>query len=156
MTATRKIAAVSFAAMALLLAGCASGGNAEGTAAKSEKQTEKQAEAPAAEQTKQEACTDVQTALQELSGLSSVDASDPAAALAALKDASGTVSETAAKVGNPEVKAAADQAAVALDEYVVYLDSMVADPANADIAAMGDHITALQESVTELGTVCAS
>ncbi|MFK4730674.1 hypothetical protein ROT00_13370 [Agromyces mediolanus] len=152
MTATRKIAAVSFAAMALLLAGCASGGNAEGTAAKAEKQ----AEAPAAEQTKQEACTDVQSALQELSGLSSVDASDPAAALAALKDASATVTETAAKVGNPEVKAAADQAATALDEYVVYLDGMVADPANADISAMSEHITSLQESVTELGTVCAS
>ncbi|WP_022889226.1 hypothetical protein [Agromyces italicus] len=153
MTASRPLAAASFALLALLLTGCAAGAPAADAGSKGDAKTD--AAAPAADQSKEEACELVKTTLTELEGLSSVDTSDPAAALEAFKGAEQTVSETAAQISNTEVKAAAGSAATAMTEYVTYVDGMLADPANADVSAMGDHLTALTEGITELTTVCA-
>ncbi|MFF2493721.1 hypothetical protein [Agromyces sp. NPDC058064] len=153
MTASRPLAAASFALLALLFTGCAAGGAAP--AADGGGDAKAEAAAPAADQSKEEACELVKTTLTELEGLASVDTSDPAAALEAFKGAEQTVTETAAQISNSEVKPAADGAATAMTEYVTYVDGMLADPANADVSAMGDHLTALTEGITELTTVCA-
>lgn len=153
MTASRPLAAASFALLALLLTGCAAGAPAADAGSKEDVKAE--AAAPAGDQSKEEACEIVNTALTELQGLSSVDTSDPAAALEAFKGAEQTVTETAAQISNADVKTAADGAATAMTEYVAYVDGMLADPANADMSAMGDHLTALTEGITELTVVCA-
>lgn len=155
MTASRPLAAASFALLALLFTGCAAGGAAPAADGTSDAKTDTSEAAPAGDQSKEEACELVKTTLAELEGLSSVDTSDPAAALEAFKGAEQTVNETAAQISNAEVKTAADSAAAAMTEYVTYVDGMLADPANADVSAMGDHLTALTEGITELTTVCA-
>ncbi|WP_164863454.1 hypothetical protein [Agromyces sp. LHK192] len=161
MSALRRIGAVSSAAIALLLlSGCT--GAAEPTAESSNAATKAPAtsEAPDAEggsdgtgQAVAEACAGIQAAVADVA---SVDTSDPAAALEALRGASASVTEAAAAVENAEVKPAADAAATALGDYVVFLDGVMADPANADMNAMSEQITALQTSITDLGTVCAA
>ncbi|MRG59472.1 hypothetical protein GE115_06240 [Agromyces sp. CFH 90414] len=163
MTATRQIAAASLAALALLLGGCTAGGDAQADKTSSTTTEAKPSETPDASesssaggQTVQEACEGIQTSLAEVAQLSSVDTSDPAAALEALKGASASVTEAAAAVENPEVKAAADGVAGSLEAYVVYLGGVVVDPANADLSAMGDQVAGLQTSITELGTICSA
>lgn len=155
MTASRPLAAASFALLALLFTGCAAAGTETAADSKGEAKSDSAEAAPAADQSKEEACVLVKTTLTELEGLASVDTSDPAAALEAFKGAEQTVSETAAQISNKDVKAAADNAATAMTEYVAYVDGMIADPANADISAMSDHMTALTEGITELTVVCA-
>lgn len=155
MIAPRKIAAVSFAAMALLLTGCSAGGTATAEDAKA-KATEKAVEVEvAADQSKDEACEIVKTTLVELQGLASVDTTDMNAAVEAFKGAEATVREAAAQVSNADVKPVIDTAATAMGEYVVFIDGVVADPANADLTAMSEHLTKLQTSTVELTTVCA-
>ena len=152
MTASRPLAAASFALLALLFTGCAAGGSgSDGAKADSKGEV---AAAPA-DQSKEEACEIVKGPLSELESLSSLDTSDPAAALEAFKGAQSKVSDAADQIGNADVKPAVDGAATAMNEYVEYVDGMLADPANADISAMSDHIQALTESITELTTVCA-
>lgn len=155
MNAPRKIAAVSFAAMALLLTGCSAGGTATADDVKA-KATEQAVEVEvAADQSKDEACEIVKTTLVELQGLASVDTSDMNAAVEAFKGAEATVREAAGQVSNADVKPVIDGAATAMGEYVVFIDGVVADPANADLTAMSEHLTKLQTSTVELTTVCA-
>ncbi|MFF2274300.1 hypothetical protein [Agromyces sp. NPDC058126] len=156
MTASRPLAAASFTLLALLLTGCAAGAPAADAGSKGDAKSESaESAAPEAGQSKEADCAIVKTTLTELEGLSSVDTSDPAAALEAFKGAEQTVKETAAQVSDADVKAAADSAAAAMTAYVAYVDGMLADPANADVSAMGDHLTALTEGITELTVVCA-
>ncbi|MGW9169159.1 hypothetical protein [Agromyces sp. NPDC055658] len=153
MTASRPLAAASFALLALLFTGCAATGSADD--AKSDSKADSAEAAPAADQSKEEACEIVEGTLTDLQSLSSVDASDPTTALEAFKGAQAKVGDAADQVSNADVKPALDGAATAMNEYVEYVDGMLADPANADISAMSDHLESLTTSITELTTICA-
>lgn len=158
MTATRPIAAASLALLALLFTGCAAGtadtGSSDGA------KTEASAEAETtADQSTQEACDLMKGSLEELVTLTSGEnagalATDPSAAVAALKTAEASMREAAADVTNDEIAAPATAASAAMTEYVAFLDTVVADPANADMAKLGDQVTALQSGITGLSEVC--
>ncbi|UUE21436.1 hypothetical protein [Microbacterium sp. J1-1] len=150
MNASRSVTAASIALLALLFTGCAAGASDSGSDAKPES-----ADKPAATQTKEEACDIMVTSLSDLQSLSSVDTSDPNAALAAFKEAQGKVDDAAKQVSNDEVKPSADDSAAALKGYVDFLDQASSDPANVDVSKMSEHVQALTDSITELSTVCS-
>ena len=155
MTASRPLAAASFALLALLFTGCAAAGTETAADSKGEAKSDSAEAAPAADQSKEEACTVMLNSLKELESLSTIDQSDPAAAIEALRAAEAQFTGAAEQVSNSEVKPAADTATGALTDYVAYLDGMLSDPANADLTAMGDQITAFSEGIAGLSTVCA-
>ena len=43
-----------------------------------------------------------------------------------------------------------------MSEYVVFLDEMSADPANVDVAALGEQAASLQAGIGGLGEVCSA
>lgn len=150
MNASRSVTAASIALLALLFTGCAGGTSDAG-----DKKTDTADKPAATAQSKEDACDIMLTSLTELQSLSSVDTSDPNAALAAFKEAQTKVDDAATQVTNEEVKPAADESAAALKGYVEFLDQVSTDPANADVSKMGDHVQALTDGMTELSTVCS-
>ena len=157
MTSTRLIAAGSLAALALLFTGCAAAGtageNTKGEASSESAESESKADAG---QTKDEACEIVKTSLEELTGLSSVDMSDPGAALAAFESAKTSLTEASGKISNEEVAPLASGAAGAVTAYSEIIAAISADPASVDMTKITEQAGALQTSMTELVTVCST
>ncbi|MGW9630602.1 hypothetical protein ACWGST_07840 [Agromyces sp. NPDC055520] len=159
MTAPRPIAAASLALFALLLTGCAAAGASNSDTAtdtKSEATSETEA---VADQSPEAACEIMKGSLDELvaltGGSSDALSGDPAAAVAALKATEVSMSEAATKVTNVDVVEAANGASAAMTEYTVFLDAVIADPANADLTKLTEQATSLQAGIAGLGEVCA-
>ncbi|ERK71811.1 hypothetical protein N136_01844 [Leifsonia aquatica ATCC 14665] len=81
--------------------------------------------------------------------------SDPQKALALFDQMNDTMTSIKDKVGNPEVKAPVDKAAAAIDDYATFLHDAVQNPASVDASSVGAKATAITESFTEVGKVCA-
>lgn len=148
----------------LLLAGCSGGGSsAEGDAnaaaptaessATSQAATQ-ESSAPAGDQSKAEACEIVTSSFSDVTEASgSIDTTDPQAALAGFKDLAAKVDSNFSQITNAEVAPAAQNASASLNEYVTFLEGVIADPSTA--SGISEQVTALQESFTEAGTACA-
>lgn len=97
----------------------------------------------------------MQDSLTEFASINGqLDPSDPQAVVDQFKEFTATASESLNAITNAEVKDAATDAATALDDYVAFLETIVADPSKAsDISVQ---VTSLQEGFTEVATVCAS
>ncbi len=149
----RKVnAAAAVIAIGLMLAGC-SGGTAP--ASESNKGGDDTTSEAMTNQSKSDACAIVQENLTEFSDLSSkLDPSDTQAMVDQFKQLSANTSEAFTSITNEDVAPAAKAAASGLNDYVVYLESVIADPSKA--SSISDEITALTESFTEVSTVCAS
>jgi hypothetical protein len=79
---------------------------------------------------------------------------DPSAAVAALKTTEASMREAAGQITNAEIATAATGAADSMTEYVAFLDTVIADPANADMTKLTEQVTSLQAGITGLGEVC--
>ena len=157
MTSTRLIAAGSLAALALLFTGCAAAGTA-GENTKGESSAEATTPKPeaAADQTKDEACEIVKTSMEELTGLASVDTTDPGAALAAFESVKTSLTEASGKISNEEVAPLASGAAGAVAAYSEIIAAISADPASVDMTKITEQAGALQTSMTDLATACST
>ena len=157
MTSPRLIAAGSLAVLALLFTGCAATGTAAdadttGASAESAK-PEPKAEAG---QTKDEACEIVKTSMEELTGLTTVDMSDAAAALAAFETVKVSLTEASGKISNEEVSVVATGAADAVTAYSELITAITTDPASVDMTKISEQAATLQKSMTDLVGVCSS
>ncbi|QEO13644.1 hypothetical protein FLP10_03805 [Agromyces intestinalis] len=101
----------------------------------------------------QGALTDSATALQE--GMSEYS-SDPAGAVATLKDFQGTFDAAVADLSDADVKAVGEDAGAKLDDVISTLDAAVADPASLDMEVYLGKVTAMTESFSAIGDVCAA
>lgn len=129
------LAALAASAL-LLLAGCSGGG------------------APAADQSKADACDIVKTQFEEVSKAgSSMSSSDPEAAMTSFKSLATNVDDAFSSITNTEVAPAAAQASGALNDYVAFLEGVVADPSGVD--GLGEQVQTLQQSFTDAAAVCA-
>lgn len=145
--------AIVTAALALTLTGCTGGGG--GTTSPSGGGSQSSAPAEASDQSKAEACQIVQGSLSEFSELSSdMNASDPQGVVDKFTELSTKATAALGEITNAEVKPAATAAADALGEYVEFLQTAISDPSK--LGDMSTKVTALQESLTEVGTICAS
>ncbi|WP_350347418.1 hypothetical protein ABIQ69_12335 [Agromyces sp. G08B096] len=142
----------------LLLTGCAAGTDSTADtkpAATAEESTA--AEAPA-EQSIAEACTELQTTLNEsataLQDGMSTFSQDPAAAVAALTSFADEFEAVRAELGNAEVKAQAEAAGAKLDEMIVALEAGVADPAAFDATAFLTTAQGVQTELVAIGELC--
>ncbi|GAA1807109.1 hypothetical protein [Agromyces neolithicus] len=160
MNTARRAATVSIALGVLLLTGCA-GAAAEDTAApESTPVATAEAEAPSG-QTVGEACALMQASLEELASYTTgADAaelmSDPARGVELFHTTDAAMRAAAEQVTNEDVAAVATGAADAMSEYTEYLDGVVADPANIDMAALGEQGASLQAGIGALGEVCSA
>jgi hypothetical protein len=148
--------AVTTAALALLLTGCAGGSGSTSSEPATAETQQSQSSAPeaATDQSKADACKIVQDSFTEFGELSgSVDASDPQGALDGFKALSAKAGDALNGITNSEVKPAATKAAAALGEYVSFLETVISDPSKA--SDLSGQVTALQEGFTEAATVCA-
>lgn len=140
------IALVAASAL-LLLTGCSAGASQTGSA------NGAQSDAPAAEQSKSEACDIVKARFEDFKQMASnSSSSDPQAAVTAFKDLAAKTNDSLTSITNSEVKPAATKAAAALSDYVAFLEKVLADPNEA--SAMSDQAKALQDGFTEAATVC--
>jgi hypothetical protein len=147
--------AVVTAALALTLTGCTGGGGGGVTTSSSGGSVQSSAPAESGDQSKAEACQIVQDSLAEFSELSSdMNASDPQGVVDKFKELYTNATTSLGEITNAEVKPAATAAAAALGEYVEFLQTAISDPSK--LGDMSAKVTALQESLTEVGTLCAS
>jgi hypothetical protein len=113
------------------------------------------------EQTVAEACSELQTSMQESNtalqdGLSELSA-DPAAALASLKTFTSEFAATREALGNAEVKQVADDAGVAFEAMVAEVEAGVTDPATFDLSAfMSETVPEVQTQLSAIGEVCTA
>ncbi|MFF7683321.1 hypothetical protein ACFZA2_11235 [Microbacterium sp. NPDC007973] len=162
----KRASFAAVAATALLLAGCSGGGSsdADSTAqessapssvASSSAPTPSQASvAPAGDQSKQDACQIIITSFNDVTSASGdIDTSDPQAAVTRFKELASKVKGDFSQITNAEIAPAAQNATQTLDQYVAFLEGVMADPSKA--SGLGEQITALQESFTQAGTACA-
>ena len=109
-------------------------------------------------QSKADACKVLESGLtdlqSELTSSLSDAATDPEGASEALQTVSDKFSENVSKVSNDEVKDVADDADEALSTLVSEFKTYAADPTSADTTALTDASTDVQETFTELSTVC--
>jgi gas vesicle protein len=109
-------------------------------------------------QSKADACRVLESGLTDLqsdltSSLSDA-ATDPEGASEALQTVSDKFSDNVSKVSNDEVKDVADDADEALSTLVSEFKTYAADPTSADTTALTDASTDVQDTFTELSTVC--
>lgn len=145
----------------LLLAGCSGGGSPStatetADAAPAPSPTAVQ-DSPTPEsesgQSKADACDIIIGSFTDVSQASSdIASSDPETAIASFKTLADQVETDFAQITNTEVAPLAQSASTQLQEYVTFLDGLLADPNTA--SGLGDQITQLQESFTEAGTAC--
>lgn len=153
-TTASLLAAIALASLALT--GCAAeSASTPGDAATSSPSPKGDA---GSGQSTEEACgvlkeglTSTMTELQ--SGLAGLEA-DPAAAAAAIDSLTGAFSDTAAGIGNAEVRTVADGAAEAFTAFSVKIKAYAEDPANPDTAGLETAATGVKDAMTELGEVC--
>lgn len=150
-------------ALGILLAGCSgTSGSSSPEATTSAKQSAETTETETdtetettTEQSKADACAVVQETLTEFSEVSAaLDPSDTQAMVDQFKELSASSGAALTAITNVEVAPAASAAAAGLNDYVVFLETIITDPTQA--SALGDQITALTDSITEVSTVCAS
>jgi hypothetical protein len=152
-TSRRTIATTltGLALAGLLLAGCTSGGSGDDAG-------DSGAGAGASNQTTEQACevlkggvqdtlTDLQAGLSELS-------TDPGKAAEAVGTLAAAFEDTAGDVTNDDVRAVADDATNALDDFSEQITAYAADPESVDQTAVTDSATAVQNAMTKLGATC--
>lgn len=141
----------------LLLAGCSGGGTAaeqEDTAASSAASAPAQeSAAPAADQSKADACQIVIASFSDVTqASSSMSSTDPEAAMATFRDLAAKVQSDFAGITNSEIAPFAQDASATLNDYVAFIEGLTVDPSNA--SALTEQVTALQDSFTAAGTAC--
>ena len=83
-----------------------------------------------------------------------MSSSDPEAAMTSFKSLATNVDDAFSSITNTEVAPAAAQASGALNDYVAFLEGVVADPSGVD--GLGEQVQTLQQSFTDAAAVCAS
>ena len=135
-TTTTTRAAGIFAVSALLLTGCTGG------------------------QSKEEACTQLNSELQdasaELTDSVSNMATDPEGAVEALETFQDSFSETVDGISNAEIKELGENTEAALGDYIEATSDSVEDPANADSEALTDAVENFQEQTNAFNEACGS
>lgn len=157
LAARLALAVVAVSTVAAAVTGCSAGGSGESASSTSSSKSSAEAKV-SADQSKADACAAVKTGLEKLQGMqsqASAAMSDPQKALQLFDQMSETVSGIKDEVGNPEVKAPVDKASAAIDDYATFLHDAVQNPASIDASKVGEKATAITESFTELGKVCA-
>ncbi|WP_298872384.1 hypothetical protein [uncultured Microbacterium sp.] len=162
----KRASFAAVAATALLLAGCSGGGSSDAAGAAAESASPSPASsspAPASteassaatgEQSAQEACQIIISSFNDVTTASSeISTSDPQAAVTRFKELASKVQSDFSQITNGDIAPAAQNASQTLDEYVTFLEGVMADPSTA--SGLGDQVTALQESFTQAGTACA-
>lgn len=163
MPSRRHVSALAVLALGgLLLTGCAAGStssegpsDSEGSGSNSESTDMN----TSTDQSVADACADLQSTLSESasalqSGMSEF-ASDPALAVESLNGFADEFAAARDSLGNAEVKEQADKAGVALDEMIVALEAVVADPTSLDMTAFTTTATNVQTELSAIGEVCA-
>ncbi|GIT78826.1 hypothetical protein LLS1_04950 [Leifsonia sp. LS1] len=160
LTTRLTLAAVTVVAVAGAVTGCSAGASNDTASTSASSTSKPSAEAKvSADQSKADACTAVRAGLQKLQSMqseASAAMSDPQKALALFDQMNETMTSIKDQVGNPEVKASVDKAAAAIDDYATFLHDAVQNPASVDASKVGEKATAITESFTEVGKVCAS
>lgn len=159
MSITRRSAPIfAFTALALLIAGCSVPGDSGAAAAPSATAPTPAASSPvgepADEQTNIQACAIVQEVLADFSSLTEIDPGDPHAALKGLREAQENLDAAVDDITNSEVKPAAEQAVIALDDYVDFLEQVLDDPIGTDLEDMKPKLEAFQTGLMDLGMSC--
>lgn len=151
------LAAVTIATVTAAVTGCSAGGSGD-SASSGSSSTPSAAAKVSADQSKSDACAVVKAGLEKLQGMqseASAAMSDPQKALDLFDQMSDTMTSIKDKVGNPDVKAPVDKASAAIDDYASFLHDAVQNPASIDASTVGEKATAITESFTEVGKVCA-
>lgn len=152
------LAAVTIATVTAAVTGCSAGGSDDSSSSASASSKPSAAAKASADQSKADACAVVKSGLEKLQSMqseASAAMSDPQKALAVFDQMNDTMTSIKDKVGNPEVKAPVDKAAAAIDDYATFLHDAVQNPASIDASSVGAKATAITESFTEVGKVCA-
>jgi hypothetical protein len=147
----------------LLLTGCVSNNTSDSTpdTPLPESETNQSDESATSEQTVAEACSDLQTSMQESNtalqeGLSNLSA-DPAAAVTSLQTFTDEFAAARDALGNAEVKQVADDAGVAFEAMVAEVSAGATDPASFDLNAfMSETVPEVQAQLSAIGEVCAA
>lgn len=160
MTITRASAAFgALAAAALLLAGCSGGASSDAaptTAESTAPSPVSSSPAPAADgdQSKQDACQIIISSFNDVTEASGeINTSDPQAAVDRFKELATKVQGDFSQITNADIAPAAQNASATLNQYVTFLEGVIADPSTA--SGLSEQVTALQESFTQAGTACA-
>jgi len=151
------LAALTIATVTAAVTGCSAGGSGDSASSSSSSKPSAAAKV-AADQSKADACAVVKSGLEKLQSMqseASAAMSDPQKALALFDQMNDTMTSIKDKVGNPEVKAPVDKAAAAIDDYATFLHDAVQNPASIDASSVGAKATAITESFTAVGKVCA-
>jgi cell division protein FtsX len=155
--ATRvALAIVAVSTVTAAVTGCSAGGSDAASTSSTSKSSS--AAKVSADQSKADACAAVKTGLEKLQSMqseASAAMSDPQKALDLFDQMSDTMSSIKDQVGNPEVKAPVDKAAAAIDDYATFLHDAVKNPTSIDASKVGEKATAITETFTEVGKVCA-
>lgn len=162
-----KRASFAVVAAALLLTGCSGNASTDADTAAPESTAPSAAAssfapspsqssvAPAGAQSKQDACQIIIASFTDVTEASSdISSSDPQTAVTRFKELASKVQGDFSQITNEEVAPAAQNASATLNEYVTFLEGVIADPSTAN--GLSDQVTALQESFTQAGTVCSS
>lgn len=163
MPSLRPVALASALLAVALLSGCTGGAAPVAETKQPAPKPSVSAEAPAeaSGQSVEEACSLLEAGVQPMLDMAS-DGSDPMAeamadpqgAVAELRAAADAFSEAAGQVTNPEVLVVAEPAHAALASYADTLEQVLAEPLEADLAAMQADAQAMGEQFTSIGEVC--
>ncbi|GAA1493635.1 hypothetical protein [Curtobacterium herbarum] len=165
---TKHLTVLATAALAaVLLTGCSTGGSTSGSDAASQGATtgaSSSAPTKAAEasgtQSKADACqafeSKVRSAAEGLQSQAAKLQSDPAAAVAKLKELDSSIDDGVAAVTNTEVKGKAEAFQSAYGDMVTRLEAITKDPKSADLSAFQSSATAVQTAGNDFDTTCAS
>lgn len=151
------LAVVTIATVTAAVTGCSTGGSGDASSSSSSSKSSAAAKA-SSDQSKADACAVVKSGLEKLQSMqseASAAMSDPQKALDLFDQMNDTMNSIKDKVGNPEVKAPVDKAAAAIDDYATFLHDAVQNPASIDASKVGEKATAITESFTAVGKVCA-
>jgi len=155
---SRRTIATTLAGVAiatLMLAGCSSGGSGDDAGGSG---GSGDSGAASSSQTTEEACAvlkgGVEDTLADLqAGLDSLS-SDPGKAATAVETLAGAFEDTAAGVGNKDVRAVADDATTALNDFSEQITTYAADPESVDPSAVTESANAVKSAMTKLGATC--
>ena len=169
---TKHLTVLATAALAaVLLTGCSAGGSTTGTGSASQGATtganssgSSSAPTEAADasgtQSKADACQafeiKVRSAAEGLQSQAAKLQSDPAAAVAKLKELDSSIDDGVAAVTNTEVKGKAEAFQSAYGDMVTRLEAITKDPKSADLSAFQSSATAVQTAGTDFDKTCAS
>jgi hypothetical protein len=150
-------AALAAVAGLVLLAGCSGPSTAPTSApAASTASSSAPATSGSSGQSVTDACTALATTMNEsattMQEAMSDIGTDPQKAVKALQGFKDTFEQAVAKVDNAEVRAQADKALAATKEMVSAIEAVTKDPTK--VAGVSDALTAFQEEMTKIGTVC--